>query len=441
MKSLKLVNPATGKQIKKLKIFTEKKICAKVRLAGKVQESWAGLPYRKRAYFLKKFNSLVKKEKKDITELISLEMGKPLNEAMAEVERATENTEWFIKNTGKELAPKKLGKNVMLLKEPAGVVGAITPWNLPFMIPLWIIPPALLTGNTIVFKPSELTPLTGIKISKLFDKAGLPKGCLNLLIGAENEGKRLVESDINIVAFVGSRKAGKNIMKNSAEKLHRLVLEMGGKDPLIVCSDADLKKAAKDAVKGALSNCGQLCASVERIYVEKKVYNSFVREVLSEAKKWNALGPLSNKNQLKIVEFHLKDAEKKGARILFGGKKIKGKGYYFEPTVIANVNHSMKIMNQETFGPVIAVMKVNGIKQAIKFSNSLSYGLCASVYSKNKSKTRKMASQLQAGTICINCTPKSRAEFPWGGRKQSGLGRMLSTQGINEYLETKVIND
>ncbi|MBU2101049.1 aldehyde dehydrogenase family protein, partial [Candidatus Micrarchaeota archaeon] len=343
MKSLKLVNPATGKQIKKLKIFTEKKICAKVRLAGKVQESWAGLPYRKRAYFLKKFNSLVKKEKKDITELISLEMGKPLNEAMAEVERATENTEWFIKNTGKELAPKKLGKNVMLLKEPAGVVGAITPWNLPFMIPLWIIPPALLTGNTIVFKPSELTPLTGIKISKLFDKAGLPKGCLNLLIGAENEGKRLVESDINIVAFVGSRKAGKNIMKNSAEKLHRLVLEMGGKDPLIVCSDADLKKAAKDAVKGALSNCGQLCASVERIYVEKKVYNSFVREVLSEAKKWNALGPLSNKNQLKIVEFHLKDAEKKGARILFGGKKIKGKGYYFEPTVIANVNHSMKI--------------------------------------------------------------------------------------------------
>ncbi|MCX6798556.1 MAG: aldehyde dehydrogenase family protein [Candidatus Diapherotrites archaeon] len=439
MKKLRVINPATEEVLKELPVADKKEVHSKVSLARSAQKDWRLLPYNKRARYLRRFNSLVKENRISIARMIHLEMGKPMHEALSEVERAIENTIWFIKNVDKELKPKRMPGNALLVKEPIGIVAAITPWNLPFMIPLWIIPPALLAGNTVVFKPSELSPLVGMKIVELFSRAGLPNGCLNLLLGAGAVGKELVKSDVGMVAFVGSQKAGKAVMKNASYKLHKLALELGGKDPLIVCNDADLKKAAKDTVKGALLNCGQLCASVERIYIEKNAYAPFLASVLREVKSYGELGPLSNRTLLKTVRSHLNDALRKGAKILLGGKKILGKGYYFEPTVIVGVDHSMKIMNEETSGPIVAIMKVDDVNQAIRLSNSLHFGLCASIYSKNKRKAKKIAGQLQAGTVCINCTPKSRAALPWGGVKQSGFGRMLSQQGINEFLETKAI--
>ncbi|MFH1721471.1 MAG: aldehyde dehydrogenase family protein [Candidatus Altiarchaeota archaeon] len=440
MAQLKVINPATQKVIIEIPISSKKEMLKKVDLAQKTQEKWADFTYQKRATYLKKFNQLAKKNKKSIAEIISKEMGKPISEALVEVNRAIDNTNWFINNVEKEIKPKKLQEQVALLKEPVGVVTAITPWNLPFIIPLWIIPPALLTGNTVVFKPSEISPLTGELIFDLFKKAGLPKGCLNLLIGGDKLGKFLVGSEIDMVAFVGSQNAGKDIMKNSADKLHKLALELGGKDPLIVLKDTDVKKAAHDAVQGSLLNCGQLCASVERIYVEKQIYNAFVEEVMKEVKSYESIGPLTDPTQLKIVQSHIRDAKKKGGKILSGGKKRNGKGYFYPPTLIVNVNHSMKLMTEETFGPIIAIMKVKDEQEAVKFSNCLNYGLCTSIYSKNKKKAKKIASKIQAGTVCINCTPSSHAAYPWGGVKQSGFGRMLSKQGINEFLEPKVVH-
>jgi len=441
MKELKAVNPATGKIIAFHRISTGKEIDGKVKSAKIAQEKWGKMPYEKRAACAKSFLANLTEGKERVARMISLEMGKPVDEALREVERAVENTQWFIDNVKQELEPENLSEDMLLVKEPVGTVAIISPFNFPLMIPLWSIIPALLAGNAVVFKPSEFTTGTGIEIYRLFRRAGLPSGCLDVVVGRPSCGKRLVKSDVGMICFVGAKKGGIDIMKNSAQKLHRIALELDGKNPLIVCKDADLKKAAKDCVAWVLQASGQTCASIGRVYVEKSAYQKFVDCVVGTVLAAHTIGPLTRRAQLTRIESLLADAKKKGAKILVGGKRGSGRGNFFEPTVVVDANHSMRIMNEETFGPVITIMKVKDADEAIRLSNSIECGLCAAVYSGDKSLAAKIAGKLRAGSVFINSMPKSHAAMPWGGIKQSGIGRLLGKLGVNEFLETKIIRN
>ena len=443
------INPTTEEVLGEIRTSKEE-VNGSVKKARESFLSWKKIPYEKKVDLLKKVVDDLNKNKKEFAELITKEMGKPRHEAEAEVKSTLKRIEFFIDKVKEYIKPEEIltesGKCILYF-EPVGVVGAITPWNFPFSLPTWPIVPSLLIGNTIVFKPSELTTLVGIELIKVFSKY-LPENVLNIVIGGDEIGKALVKSDVDMVSFVGSTAAGKDIMESSADKLHKLVLELGGKDPAIVLEDADLNLATKDITDGALRNCGQVCCSIERVYVAKEIANEFVNKVVKELDRIKAgnglnpekgMGPLVSKQQLENFEDHIEDAKQKGAKILFGGNKIEGKGYFYEPTVLTNVNNEMKIMTEETFGPALPIQTVSSKEEAIKLANALPHGLTASVWTKNIKKAEKISRQLEAGTVGINKTGGSLNECPWGGVKQSGIGRALSKYGVREFTNMKVV--
>ncbi|MEM0360828.1 MAG: aldehyde dehydrogenase family protein, partial [Candidatus Diapherotrites archaeon] len=427
------------------------KVKRAVERARKAQKNWAELPVEKRVEIARQLKPLIKKRIPRIARTVHLEMGKPYWDAKREAESVLESIEFHCSNDPKYLKPIVLDKTVeetsIQLFEPLGVVAVITPWNFPFSIPFDAILPALIAGNAIVFKTSELTTLTGIEISKIFkilEKKGLPENIFNFVIGGKETGKFLVKQDVDMVSFVGSRRAGIEIMRDSSEKLHRLILELGGKDPAIVCRDADLEKAAKGIVYGAYRNCGQVCCAVERVYVEAPVYDKFVKLVLEKAKEMKVgsgknadIGPLAAEFQRCHVQAQIADAVKKGAKILLGGKKIPRKGFWFEPTVLVNVNHKMNIMKEETFGPVIPIMKVKNVDEAIRLANDSVYGLTASIWTENRALGKKLARKLAAGTVTINRRGGVKEGCPWGGAKQSGIGRQMGPDSVRSYTEIK----
>lgn len=446
MSKITSINPATEEILKEIDCSTEEEVNDAVRKAKEAFPSWKKVPYEEKADLFKKIINELNNNKKNLAELITKEMGKPINEAEEEVESAIKRIKFFIDKVKEYTKPEIIDKHTLYF-EPVGVVGAITPWNFPFSLPTWPIIPSLLIGNTIVFKPSELTTLIGIELIKIFNKY-LPENVLNMIIGDDEIGKILVKSDVDMVSFVGSTAAGKNIMKNSSDKLHKLVLELGGKDPAIVLEDADLNFTAKAITTGALKNCGQICCSIERVYVAEKIADEFINKVAEEFKKIkvgdglneeNNMGPLVSKQQFENFESHIEDAKQKKAKILCGGKKIEGKGYFYEPTLLANVNNEMKIMTEETFGPALPIQIVSNEEDAIKLANALPYGLTASVWTKNIEKAEKISRELEAGAVGINRTAASLNELPWGGVKQSGLGRTLSKYGIREFTNMKVV--
>ena len=370
-------------------------------------------------------------------------MGKPVSEAINSPLGVIDTINFHCSNDPKWLKPITLFKskeetNIQAF-DPLGVVAVITPWNFPFYIPFEGIVPALIAGNTVVAKNSEQTSLVGREVESIFkelEKKGLPKNVVNFVYGSKATGKFIVEQDINMIYFVGSRRAGVQIMKDSADKLHRLVLELGGKDPAIVLKDADLEKTAKGIAYGALRNCGQVCCAIERVYVEAPVYNEFIELLAREARNFK-VGPMVAEFQRKIVREHIRDAVKKGAKIVVGGKQPRKPGYWFEATVLSNVNHKMKVMTEETFGPIIPIMKVNSVEQAVKLSNDSIYGLTAGVWTENRKKGAKIARTLVAGTTAVNRRGGSKDGCPWGGAKQSGIGRNCARESIREFTETK----
>lgn len=451
MKKIVSVSPIDERVLARIPVTPNKKVKKIVAGARKALDEWSSVPIGARVALVKKLKPLIEKRKKKLAQIIHLEMGKPLWDALRETESVPESIDFHCSNDPKYLKPITLFKtknetNIQLF-EPIGVVAVITPWNFPLAIPFDGILPSLIAGNTVVFKTSEFTTLVGVEINKIFkelEKKGLPKNVFNFIVGDKATGKFLVKQDIDMVSFVGSRRAGVEIMRDSSEKLHRLILELGGKDPAIVCKDADLEKSAKGIVYGALRNCGQVCCAIERVYVESPVYKEFVELVLEETKKLRVgsgknadIGPLVGEFQRRIVKEHIADAVKKGAKILLGGDIPKKKGYWFEPTVLVNVNHKMKIMKEETFGPVIPIMKVKNMGEAIRLANDSIYGLTASVWTENRKKGRGIARKLIAGTVSINRRGGVKEGCPWGGAKQSGIGRQMSRESVRSYTEIK----
>lgn len=447
MNKITSINPATEKILGEVDCSTEEDVNNAVKKARQALPEWKKVSYEEKADLLKKVIEDINKKKKELAELLTKEMGKPLNEAESEIKSTPKKIEFFIDKVKDYVKPENPIPNATIYFEQVGVVGVITPWNFPFSLPTWPIVPSLLIGNTIVFKPSELTTLVGAELIKIFNKH-LPENVLNIIIGADDVGKTLVKTDIDMVSFVGSTAAGKNIMKNSADKLHKLVLELGGKDPAIVLSDVDINFAAQAIAGGAIRNCGQICCSIERVYVVKEIADEFINKIVEEFKKIKVgnglnpeidVGPLVSKQQLENFISHIKDAKQKGAKILFGGNKIEGKGYFHEPTVLRDVNNEMKIMAEETFGPALPIQIVSDEEEAIKLANALPYGLTASVWTKDNKKAEKISRQLEAGNVGINRTAGSDNELPWGGIKQSGIGRSLSKHGVREFTNMKVV--
>jgi succinate-semialdehyde dehydrogenase/glutarate-semialdehyde dehydrogenase len=342
-------------------------------------------------------------------------------------------------------------KRCRLVYEPYGVVLLITPWNYPFSISLTGAAAALAAGNTVVLKPAPATTLIGLELGALAAEAGLPAGVLNVVATDDVVAQRLVEDPrVSKIVFTGSVATGKKIMASAAKNLTPVVLELGGKDPAIVLKDADLERAAAGIVWGAFVNAGQTCASVERVYVEQEVASALVERIVAETKKLRLgdprapetdVGPLTLERQRQLVEDHVKDALARGATALTGGARPEGEGYFYPPTVLTGVDHQMRVMREETFGPVLPIMAVKDADEAVRLANDSEYGLTASVWTTDPEKALELQGRLQAGVVTINDCVYSYGEptAPWGGYKQSGIGRTHGTAGLREMVQVKYV--
>jgi acyl-CoA reductase-like NAD-dependent aldehyde dehydrogenase len=453
------INPATLEELGRFPITSAAEVEQAVSRARAAQSAWAALSYRNRARYILKVRRALYDRKEEIMRIISDETGKPEFEALStEVFMVSDLMSHFAMNAESLLRDERFtlavfrNKRSMITYEPLGVVGVISPWNFPFSIPVGEVVMALMAGNTVVLKPSEFTPLVGDAIQRLFASAGFPEGVFEVVQGDGSTGAALVESAVNKIFFTGSVRTGKKIAESAARRLLPVVLELGGKDPMIVCEDAPFERTVRGAVWGAFMNCGQVCASVERLYVAEPIAEKFISSVVEEVKRLRVgppegcttdIGPLTNENQLNIVSEQVADAVARGARVLTGGRRREDLGgYFFEPTVLVDVDDSMKVMNEETFGPVLPIKVVKDEEEAIREANSTRYGLLASVWTADNERGRRIARRIEAGTVIINDAVYTHgaAQTPWFGVKESGLGVTHGQAGLFEFVRMKHVN-
>jgi succinate-semialdehyde dehydrogenase/glutarate-semialdehyde dehydrogenase len=454
-------DPATGEEIGRVPLLDAAAVAAAVAKARTAQPPWAKLSYRERARCILRAREIVLDRLEEIAKLISRETGKPVTEAIAmEVVPTLDLMHYFADNAQQILKRKRVGlgqynymaRTSYIVYKPLGVVGIISPWNFPWATPLDEVVMALMAGNAVVVKPSELTPFTALKIADVFKQAQLPDGLLQIVTGDGSTGAALVEAGVNKIMFTGSVNTGKRVAEAAAKHLTPVVLELGGKDPMIVFEDAKLENAARAAIWGAFCNSGQACASIERCYVHESIAGKFVDIVVKETKllKQNKpstgdidVGAMTNERQLEIVEDHVSDAVAHGAEVRTGGHRLNdSNGWFHEPTVITGVDHSMKLMRDETFGPVLPIMTFKTEAEAVRLANDSIYGLTASVFTGNLERGKRIAEQIDAGTVMINEVVYTHAvaQTPWGGVKQSGYGRTHGSLGLLELVSAQHIH-
>ena len=451
MDTFQVVNPATEVCISTLKEDDSQSLGQKFNALKKGQKAWAGLPLESRVSVLRKFGDLLSENMETLAKTLSEEVGKPLQQSRNEVNGAKGRIEWLTAHATKYLSDEIMSEgNGMVEKisyEPLGLVCNISAWNYPYLVGTNVFVPALLAGNAVLYKPSEYASLTGLHIESLLKKAGVPDDVFMVGLGGAATGKALLELPFDGYFFTGSYKTGKYIYETVAQKMVPCQCELGGKDPLYIADDIiDVASVAAGTADGAFYNNGQSCCSVERIYVHEKIYDQYVEAFVKEVNSWKMgapeeegvyIGPLTRKSQLDFLLTQIKDATDKGAKILTGGKAVPGKGYFFEPTVLVNVDHGMSVMKEESFGPVIGIMKVKDDKEAIALMNDTDYGLTAGVYCTEKHRAESILQEMDAGTAYWNCCDRVSAALPWSGRNHSGFGATLSHAGIRAFTNPK----
>ncbi len=451
-----VINPATLEKVDEVPVTDAGGVRTAVELARTARPAWAGLSFTARGAALKRYRDVVIDNKDRIADVIASETGRPRGDVYpSELLQLCDAIGYWAKVAAKHLADEKVrphllkNKKVYVSYHPIGVVGIIGPWNFPFLLTIGEAIPALMAGNAVIIKPSEVTPLSALLGAKLAETAGLPRGLLQAVPGYGETGGHLVDC-ADMICFTGSVETGKKVAERAAKRLIPVTLELGGKDPMVVLRDANLERAASGCVWGALFNAGQVCMSVERVYVEEPVHDAFVRRITEKVKQLRQglpeqtveIGSMTFPPQLQKVEQHVADAVQKGAKVLTGGRRNPNlPGLFYEPTVLTDVTHDMAIMTDETFGPVIPIMKVRNADEAIRLANDSRYGLTASVWTKDREKAQVLSRRIEAGSVCVNDHMVNFAvtEAPMGGVKESGLGARHGTQGIRKFCRQQTV--
>jgi acyl-CoA reductase-like NAD-dependent aldehyde dehydrogenase len=447
---LRVTNPANNETIGELNVDAAEEVGAAIARARAAQPAWAATSFAERARFMQRALEILMAKQEHYIEVIRRDTGRSHFETvMMEIFPACDSLTYYAKNAERILADRRppmhllKTKKLLITYKPLGVVGIITPWNGPFILGLNPSVQALMAGNAVIVKPSEVTPFAGALVAELFREAGLPKDILQVVNGDGETGAALVNGGVDKISFTGSVGTGRKVGEACGRNLIPCTLELGGKDAMIVCDDADLERAAGGAVFGAFFNTGQFCCATERVYVHESVAEEFTRKVMEKTRALRQgtigeydLGPMIWPRQLDVVEKHMKDAAAKGATVLCGGKRNHELGeLFYEPTVVVDVDHSMSLMTEETFGPILPIVKFKTDEEAIRLANDSPYGLSGTVWSKNDSRAIAIAKRLDTGSVCINDSSITygAVEAPFGGRKTSGVGQVNGEVGLRGY--------
>ncbi len=449
---MKIFNPATGIELADLTADNAKAVAAKYARARAAQPAWARRPLRHRLAVLTKFRGLLVTRQEELARTLTQEVGKPIRQSRNELNGLVGRIDFFLAETARTLRDRqvfadKAGKmEERIAHDPLGVIANVSAWNYPYFVGGNVFVPALLAGNAVLYKPSEYATLTGLKIAEMLHTAGVPDDVFITVVGDGKAGAALLRQAVDGVFFTGSYGTGAKVAASTGRRMIKTQLELGGKDPIYVCDDVDVKAAAAGIADGAFYNTGQSCCSVERIYVHEDVYDAFVAAFVAEVKTFRMgdpldektyIGAITRKPQLAVLRKQVSDATRKGAKLLLGGQPSKGKGQWFAPTVLVDADHSMLLMREESFGPIIGLQAVADDEAAVDLMNDTDYGLTAGVYTADESRARRILSQVHAGTVYWNCCDRVSPRLPWSGVKHSGIGLTLSTYGIETFTRPK----
>lgn len=450
-----VINPANGEKVGSVPNGGKAEAKRAIEAAHTAFSSWSRLTAYERSNYLKKLNDLILENQEELAKTMTLEMGKPISQSIGEAVYAATFVEWYAEEAKRiygETIPSHLtNKRMQVWKKPVGVVGAITPWNFPLAMITRKIAPALAAGCTVVVKPSRESPLTALKFMELVNEAGFPKGVVNIVTGSSSQivGEMMENPLVRKVTFTGSTEVGKLLIEQSAKNVTKLSLELGGHAPFIVLDDANIDLAVEHAIISKFRNTGQTCVCANRIFVQEKVYDAFVEKFAERVRKLNVgdtfdksvdIGPLINESGLEKVTHHVQEAVEKGAQVVTGGNRLASKGFYYAPTVIRDVDPSMEIMREETFGPVAPVQKIKTDEEAVALANDTPYGLAAYLFTENVARGIRIIEQLDYGIVGWNDGLPSAAQAPFGGMKESGYGREGGREGMEAFLETQYVS-
>ncbi|MDN4073761.1 NAD-dependent succinate-semialdehyde dehydrogenase [Fictibacillus terranigra] len=456
LKKIEVLNPANGELVGTVASAGKEETRAAIEAAHEAFGPWSRLTAYDRSSYLDRLYDLMMEQKDEIAEIMTKEMGKPLKESLGEVQYAASFIRWYSEEGkrvyGRSIPASHENKRMQVIKQPVGVVAAITPWNFPAAMITRKLGPALAAGCTFIVKPPKETPLTAIKLVELCEEAGFPKGVVNLLTGPSSViAEEIMDSDkVKKVTFTGSTEVGKMLIEQSAKTVKNVSMELGGHAPSIVLDDADLDKAVRGIIASKFRNAGQTCICINRVYVHENKYEEFTKLLVEETRKLKVgngmdegtdIGPIINRDGYEKIKQHVDNAVEKGADCVLGGKgKDEGNACFYEPTILKDVNHDMLIMNEETFGPVLPVQKISTDEEGIELANKSPFGLAAYVYTESLSRGTRLIEGLDYGIIGWNDGVPSAAQAPFGGFKESGIGREGGTEGMEAYLETKYVS-
>jgi acyl-CoA reductase-like NAD-dependent aldehyde dehydrogenase len=450
--TLAIVNPATGSTVVRLAADGARDVAQRHAAARAAQPRWAATPIRKRIATIERFREQIVAQGETLARTLTQEVGKPIRQSRNELKGLLARLDFFTAESARVLREQKVFADATqnlderITHEPLGVVANISAWNYPYFVGSNVFIPALVAGNAVLYKPSEYATLTGRHIADLLHAAGVPDDVFVPVIGGAATGAALLRQPLDGVFFTGSYATGARVAAIAGKRMIKVQLELGGKDPVYVCDDVDAKTAAAAVADGAFYNTGQSCCSVERIYVHEAIHDAFVDAFVAEVQSYRIgdpmdeatyIGPLTRRAQLDVLRRQVADARRKGASLLCGGSAIKRKGSWFAPTVLGNVDHSMLVMREESFGPIIGIQAVADDAAAIELMNDTEYGLTAGVYTHDAARARRILSRVHAGSVYWNCCDRVSPRLPWSGVKHSGIGLTLGTMGIQAFTRPK----